>query len=361
MKPFPLLFTILLLMGIYTRAFGGTYEQELDKLSAALGASLEGKNLKTVAVLNFKDINGKETNLGKLLIEDISVDLVNQNKGVSVIDRTNLNRIMEEHKLTEEGLVAPENARQLKLVGIDAIILGTIIPFEDTYRIDVKAIATDTAQLVVAKRASISKTDNLDSLMGIKKVEKVSVFPLESPNTDTASADQQGSGTENIAVPKKKVYDLGPITVEITSVEYWRRLGKVRVSYSVTCKQEAGNGYDPLFIYHFDNEGRFNAYASPPETGFSDGPSSIVGGATDNNGNTYTVISPQDAKTMIPMPVHIAVGFQLEYQISKEDIANLRNASPAAINFTFSFYTAGQVRAGLTKFSVNDYVFDKVH
>jgi len=104
-----------------------TYDGQLKKLSTDLGVSLRDNHFKTVAVGSFTDLDGNVTNLGALITGDIAANLISQNNGVSVIDLTHLSKTGETYAS----------------YGIDALVTGKIIPFDDEYRIEVTIMAPD--------------------------------------------------------------------------------------------------------------------------------------------------------------------------------------------------------------------------
>lgn len=68
--------------------------------------------------------------------------------------------------MTAQGLVDPENAKKLgTFAGVDAIILGTIIPKDKNINLTAKIITTDTAEIVGAARAQFTKTLEVDKLI----------------------------------------------------------------------------------------------------------------------------------------------------------------------------------------------------
>jgi len=72
---------------------------------------VDGK--KKVTVLDFTDLQGGASELGKYIAEQLTVNLVMGKREFSVLDRANLKSILAEHKLTSTGLVDPENAKKL--------------------------------------------------------------------------------------------------------------------------------------------------------------------------------------------------------------------------------------------------------
>src|ERR1700753_1630345 len=65
-----------------------SYEQELNKLSTDLGSSLGSAHVKVISISNFTDLYQGDNDLGKLLVEDLTVDLANQNKELTIIDHS---------------------------------------------------------------------------------------------------------------------------------------------------------------------------------------------------------------------------------------------------------------------------------
>jgi len=104
-------------------------DQELSGLAGKLANELTHNTKKKVTVIDFTDLQGRATEIGNYIAEQLTVELLTAKKDFSVLDRANLKSIFAEHKLTATGLVDPENAKKLGMfAGVDTIILGTIIP-----------------------------------------------------------------------------------------------------------------------------------------------------------------------------------------------------------------------------------------
>src|SRR5436190_19976172 len=103
--------TILLCSVLCSTAVGQAQEmdKELQKLADKLAISIKEKGKKKVTVLDFTDLQGVATELGRYVAEELTVNLVMAKQDFSVLDRANLRKIMAEHKLTAAGLVDPED------------------------------------------------------------------------------------------------------------------------------------------------------------------------------------------------------------------------------------------------------------
>jgi hypothetical protein len=142
------------------------FEVELSSLTDTIAASVEKAGLKAITVADFTDLRGNDSELGRFLADEVSTGLIMTNKGFTVVDRANLKRIMDEHKLTMSGLMNPDNVKKLgQLAGVDAIIIGTNTPLVDYVHVTVKLLATDSEKLVGAARADLSKTVSIQQLL----------------------------------------------------------------------------------------------------------------------------------------------------------------------------------------------------
>jgi len=69
-------------------AFISSAAQDMRPLSSALAKSITASGRKTVAVIDFTDLQGNVIELGRFLAEELSIDLLADAKGFEVIDRT---------------------------------------------------------------------------------------------------------------------------------------------------------------------------------------------------------------------------------------------------------------------------------
>ena len=148
---------------------GHCYAQDIDteltKLSETLAVKISDQGKKKVAVVDFTDLQGASSELGKYIAEQLTVDLVMNKKDFTVLDRANLKSILAEHKLNSLGLIDPDNAKKIGMfAGVDALILGTISPKGSNVNLTVKIIATETAEIVGAAKAVFKSDDTVAQL-----------------------------------------------------------------------------------------------------------------------------------------------------------------------------------------------------
>src|SRR5262245_23781666 len=124
---------------------------ELRSLANSLAEDIASSGKRSIAVVDFTDLQGNPTALGRYLAEEFSVALARTRKGLQVIDRTHLKAILAENKLGSTGLIDPATARRLgQIAGAEALLTGSMTPFSESVRIAVKVLATDTARIIAA-------------------------------------------------------------------------------------------------------------------------------------------------------------------------------------------------------------------
>jgi len=162
-RPLRILGLILL---VCRSAFAETFDDSIANLAGNVAAGISKSSSKKVSVVDFTDLQGHANELGRFVAEELSVALVNAGKGFSVMDRANLNRLLDEHKLTAQGLVNPENAKKLgQFSGVDAIVIGNVTAFETSVTITAKVISTETTEVIAAAKVSAPKSSEINQLI----------------------------------------------------------------------------------------------------------------------------------------------------------------------------------------------------
>jgi len=142
------------------------YEEEIKNTSEAIAEALLKSGTKTVAVVDFTDLQGNVTELGRFIAEEMSVALASTDRGFQVVDRIHLIIILQEHKFAMTGLIDPSTAKKLgKIAGVEALVTGTLTPFGETVRFSCRILETETAKIIAASTADIPKTKAIEELL----------------------------------------------------------------------------------------------------------------------------------------------------------------------------------------------------
>src|SRR5215831_13408573 len=100
-----ILFNLALWSGLALGA--SSYEEGVTELSKAIVADAAKFKMQKLAVVDFTDLSGNVTELGRFLAEELSVSLVITGAGLEIVDRTQLNKILKEQALSFSGVIDP--------------------------------------------------------------------------------------------------------------------------------------------------------------------------------------------------------------------------------------------------------------
>lgn len=162
------------------------YQREAQTAANAISEKLTAAGKRSVAVVDFTDLQGQVTELGRFLAEEISVALASSERPLDVVDRSHLKVLIQENKLSATGLIDPATAKKLgQIAGVDAIVTGTLTPFGDTVRLTLKVLDSSTARIVAATTAEIPKTKAIEELVarGVGGTEASSTPDTQLPTS----------------------------------------------------------------------------------------------------------------------------------------------------------------------------------
>lgn len=211
------LLLIMNLCGSHVRA--QDMDSELSKLTEDLAAKIATQGSKKITILDFNDLQGESSGLGKYIAEQLTVDFVMSKRVFSVLDRANLKSILAEHKLTATGLIDPENAKQLgKFAGVDALVIGNITPMGGNILLTVKVITTETAEVVGAAKAKFKSDDTVQQLLSqsAEPSDLANMNQSDSP-PQKPFGDLQGIVQSIELNPADGVYGYATMTLIITN------------------------------------------------------------------------------------------------------------------------------------------------
>ena len=141
-------------------------EKGITELSQQIASKVSQQHKTTIAVIEFSDLRGSVTDFGRFLAEELITRLYSTQK-FKVIERQLLNRVISEQKLNLSGMVDPKSAKELgKLLGVDAIVSGTITDLVKTLRVNARLISTQTGEIFAVASSEIAKDESVKELIG---------------------------------------------------------------------------------------------------------------------------------------------------------------------------------------------------
>jgi TolB-like protein len=180
-------------------------EQSLTELSRQISEGLAENQKQTIAVVEFVDLEGRTTNFGRFVAEELITRLY-QTKKFKVIERQLLNKIVAEQKLSLGGMIDQPSAQKLgKLLGVDAIASGTVTDLGKSVRVNARLISTGTGEVFAVAAADIAKDEAVIALMGTGNI---------MPNSNSGGGSSASSQVPNAIASK----DIGSLRVVLKSV-----------------------------------------------------------------------------------------------------------------------------------------------
>ncbi|NJN46995.1 MAG: hypothetical protein HC808_11530 [Candidatus Competibacteraceae bacterium] len=168
--------------------------------------------------------NGQPTEFSVTLQEKLVTELVRQ--GVPVVERSHLEKVLQEQELTYSGLVDLTSAHEVgKLLGANGMVLGTIVDQGNSVAVNARLVSLETAGITVAAEVTIAKTptvsQGLQRLVAALGTTPANVFgqvpitPL-SPETGMMIGSMKDKG-ETVEI-KAQMVDLKTSKVLATTI-----------------------------------------------------------------------------------------------------------------------------------------------
>jgi TolB-like protein len=278
----------ILVLILFSPLTSSGYEKEIKIMAAALSENIIAAGKKTVAVVDFTDLLGNVTELGRFFAEEFSVSLASAGKGFEVIDRTHLKTLLAEHKLSTTGLIDPQTARKLgQIAGVEVLITGSITSFGESVRLTAKVLDINTAKIIGASSGDIPKTKAIEDLLS-KEIGGSMPKEQSKPSESNISESMR-----QVTQSKQKVYGDG-FTFELQQCKMsgTRLICTILITNTEQDKELLLNYFDTRIV---DNSG--NVFR----------PSRIQLGDRWGDGNVWTVLA-----NGIPMKAIITFDLSIE-------------------------------------------------
>ena len=145
----------------------GSVENGLQSLAQEIVTKSAAQDRNSIAVLPFPNADGSCSVLSTYIADELIEALFStQNSPLTIIERNQLEAIVNEIQIGAGGLLNPETTQSLgKVSGVKALVVGTITQIGDRVRITARLVATDTGRTISAAAISIPRTNDIDSLL----------------------------------------------------------------------------------------------------------------------------------------------------------------------------------------------------
>ena len=131
----------------------------LESLSTSISEKLEIDKIKTLAIMDYTNLNENNSQMGTYISDEITLQLFLKEK-FQIIEREQIDYIIEEQKLNASGLINEASAIEIgNILSVDAIILGNISDINNNIIINTKIISSLTGEIIFIDKTLISKTN----------------------------------------------------------------------------------------------------------------------------------------------------------------------------------------------------------
>jgi TolB-like protein len=160
-------FLMLIVVVVVCLGWSGTLRADYEKTKiAVLDFELKGDGFAT-------------DDMGAIVAEWFITALVKEGR-FDVIERSLLNKILEEQKLGISGIIDENTATQIgKLLGVKVIISGSVMQFGNVLEINSRIIDVQTASIIAAENVRSMTAERLQDLVVQMAAKIIKHFPLE--------------------------------------------------------------------------------------------------------------------------------------------------------------------------------------
>ena len=146
----------------------------LSLVPVILGAQQRNQDTRPgIAVLPFnnggsygqgkEDFDALERGIAGMMISELT-----QNPAARVVERQDIQRLVDEQNLGAQGRVDPQTASKIgKLVGARYMVMGTFVDFYGDFRVDVRLINTETGEVVKTESERMQRDHMFDIIRNI--------------------------------------------------------------------------------------------------------------------------------------------------------------------------------------------------
>ncbi|NQT65292.1 MAG: hypothetical protein HQ554_03835 [FCB group bacterium] len=143
-----------------------TLDNQMSKLTSQIISSFNQSDVQKIAIIEFADLEGNVTQLGRFIAEELITRIFTSGK-FEVVERNLLQKVLEEQQLGMTGYIDQETAISLgRILGVDAIITGSITDLGSNVKINARLISTETGSVFAVASVQVYKDSTIKLLMG---------------------------------------------------------------------------------------------------------------------------------------------------------------------------------------------------
>lgn len=198
-----------------------------------------------IAVCNFVDLDGKPSDFGIYLAEELITRLF-QSGRFEVVERRLLDKVLDEQKLSTTGVLDMTSAQKLgSVLGVQAIVTGTLTDLQSTLKVNARIVSAQSGSVFAVASENINKTGDVLRLLpqtAPQTAETSSPHPTEPAQLSRVAAESAMPVPKTPSVvhagPRFTKYDDGVIKDSKTGLEWY--VGATKVNFDEATSWVAG-------------------------------------------------------------------------------------------------------------------------
>ncbi|MEI4233939.1 FlgO family outer membrane protein [Roseovarius sp. D22-M7] len=192
------------------RAVAGVSEG-IDSLAEQIVARSAAADRTTIAIASFPHVDDTCSELSNFLVDELVLSLFSLPANeLSIIERSQLDRIFSELELSLSGAVDANTTKELGRVhGVDTLLVGTLSNFGEDLRVNARLIDTESAQVYSAAAVNIPRTSTFEELMQRPATGGCTMMPTRGAagSTPSRTAAAPGNGGLTFSAGELESFD----------------------------------------------------------------------------------------------------------------------------------------------------------
>jgi len=218
--------------------------ESVKDLASQIAASATKEQKRKIAIVPFRELDGRTTVLGTFIAEELATDLFSAGN-FEIIERTMLERVFAELKLNASGVIDPQTAKQLgKVAGVDAIVTGTITDLQSYIAVNSRMIDSQTGSVFAVAQARVVRDDDVKKIMevtlGSDPLSTQASLPSNGLVSGSGSSEQRAAQSNPGSVP---IFQSDAIKATVSQVAVASNNSRAAVSVTVE-----NTSREPLYL-----------------------------------------------------------------------------------------------------------------
>ncbi|WP_367388758.1 hypothetical protein [Lewinella sp. LCG006] len=141
------------------------YTNVIHDIGLNVSEKISSAGVESVLIADMTNLEGEKKNLGRYLTEEISAEIIDVRKGISLLDRSQLNKLIKEQELNAAGLLDQETIAGLgEIIGTEVIITGKYEVIGDKVKLWLRAIDVEKGKAFFIEDFMMLLNEDLQSI-----------------------------------------------------------------------------------------------------------------------------------------------------------------------------------------------------